>query len=145
MIINIKSLDLNYFYYNQIINLYTSFSNFNKENFTIETLKTLVKKIPNNHHVLFILNDRDEIIAGITLIIEQKIIHNGGKVGHIEDFVVLEEYRKKGIGAELFNYVKNICEINNCYKIILDCDPTLETFYEKKGFTKKGNYMALYF
>ena len=140
-----KSLDLNYFYYNQIINLYTSFTSFNKENFTLKSFKTLVKKLPDNHHVLFMLNDRDEIIAGITLIIEQKIIHNGGKVGHIEDFVVLEEYRKKGIGVELFNYVKNICEVNNCYKIILDCDPILETFYEKKGFTKKGSYMAYYY
>lgn len=145
MIKNIKSLiiDENYFY--QITQLYSNFSSFDFRLFDYNKLQNIIKNLPNNHLILFYLDSNDNIIAGITLIIEQKLIHNGKCVGHIEDFVVLKEYRNKGYGEHLLNHAKIICEQNNCYKIILDCSPLLESYYDKKGFTKKGSYMALYF
>lgn len=63
---------------------------------------------------------------------KKKLYISGGKVGHIEDFVVLEEYRNKGIGKQLYNYVKILCEQNKCYKMILDCNLIL-----KKDLLKK--------
>jgi glucosamine-phosphate N-acetyltransferase len=33
----------------------------------------------------------------------------------------------------------------NCYKIILNCNENNMIFYEKQGFQKKENQMALYF
>ena len=80
----------------------------------------------------------------LTLIIEEKIIHSGGKVGHIEDFIVLDKYRNKGIGSLLYNYVKILCEQNKCYKMILDCNELLENYYIKKGFVKRKLYDILF-
>ena len=143
MIIYITDLNLNEKYYNQIIELYSHFTNFDKQIFNLNKLNTIVQNLNNNHNILLYIED-DNIIGAITLIIEQKLIHNGGKVGHIEDFIVKEEHQKKNIGSLLLNHIKFLCQQNNCYKIILDCDLLLENYYIKHNFTKKGNYMALY-
>ena len=84
-------------------------------------------------------------MGAITLFVEQKIIHNGKCVGHIEDFVVLDDYRNLGIGSILLEHVIILSKQNNCYKCILDCSPIVETYYLKKGFENKGSYMGLYF
>ena len=144
MIVNIKSLELNETNYNEIIQLYSYFSKIDKIILNFKNLKSLIERLPQNHNI-FLYLENNIIVGAITLIIEEKIIHSGGKVGHIEDFVVLEEYRNKGIGTLLYNYVKNLCEQNKCYKMILDCNELIENYYIKKGFVKKGSYMTYYF
>ena len=144
MIVNIKTLELNETNYNEIINLYNYFGFNDKKILDFKNLKSLIERLPKNHNIFFYLIN-NKIVGAITLIIEQKIIHSGGKVGHIEDFVVLDEYRNKGIGSLLYNYVKILCEQNKCYKMILDCNDIIENYYIKKGFIKKGSYMTYYF
>lgn len=144
MIININDLILNEIHYNEIIQLYNNFSKIDKRILDFKNLKSLIERLPQNHNIYFYL-ENDKIVGAITLIIEQKIIHSCGKVGHIEDFVVLDEYRNKGIGSLLYNYVKILCEQNKCYKMILDCNELLENYYIKKGFVKKGSYLGYYF
>ena len=41
------------------------------------------------------------------------IMRRGYDQGHIEDFVVTEKMRRKGIGTELINKVKHYCRENN--------------------------------
>ena len=144
MIVDIKTLELNETNYNEIINLYNYFSINDKTILDLKNLKSLIERLPKNHNI-FLYLENNIIVGGITLIIEEKIIHSGGKVGHIEDFVVLDIYRNKGIGSLLYNYVKILCEQNKCYKMILDCNELIENYYIKKGFIKKGSYMTYYF
>jgi glucosamine-phosphate N-acetyltransferase len=86
----------------------------------------------------------ETIVCSGTIMIEPKIIHGGRPAGHIEDIVVLEKWRNKGIAKELLDQLKTIAIENNCYKIILDCNDQLVPFYEKSGFSKKGIQMAEY-
>tara|TARA_B100001093_G_scaffold24946_1_gene22009 strand:+ start:2669 stop:3103 length:435 start_codon:yes stop_codon:yes gene_type:complete len=144
MIVDIKTIELNETNYNEIINLYNYFGFNDKKILDLKNFKSLIERLPKNHNI-FLYLENEKIVGGITLIIEQKIIHSGGKVGHIEDFVVLDEYRNKGIGTLLYNYVKILCEQNKCYKMILDCNELIENYYIKKGFVKKGSYMGYYF
>ena len=95
MIVNIKTLELNETNYNEIINLYNYFGINDKKILDFKNLKSLIERLPKNYNIFFYL-ENNKIVGAITLIIEQKIIHSGGKVGHIEDFVVLDEYRNKG-------------------------------------------------
>ena len=67
------------------------------------------------------------------------------KVGRIEDFVILEEYRGKGLSKILMEQCKKIVRENNCYKLILCCNDNLIKFYEKTGFKRKGNEMCIYY
>ena len=144
MIQNIKKIELTEINYNQICELYSIFKKINKNIFSFDKLKEIIKNLPDNHNIYLFFKD-NEIIGAITLIIEQKIIHDGKCVGHIEDYVIKEEHRKTEVSTMLLNYVKILFEQNNCYKIILDCNPLLEEYYNKKGYKNKGIYMAYYF
>ena len=55
---------------------------------SIQQFNQIVENLTN--HSIFIIEDTSSqsIISSITLLIEDKIIHNTGKVGHIEDLVV---------------------------------------------------------
>ena len=82
-----------------------------------------------------------DLIGTGTIFFEPKLIHGGKSVGHIEDIVVDNKYRNKGIAKKIINHLK---EMSDCYKVILDCNDTLINFYESCGFKKYGNQMAMY-
>lgn len=145
MILNAKDLILDEKYYNQILDLYSIFTKFDRLIMTYNILKNIFEKLPENHIIKFYLDKENNIIGAITLIIEQKIIHNGECVCHVEDFVVAKNEQHKGFGALLLQHAVQIAKQNNCYKVILDCHPLLENYYIKKGFSRKGNNMGLYF
>lgn len=104
-----------------------------------------LKKILENNKNIFILKDSNKIIGSITLLLEQKIIHDGKFVLHIEDLVIDKNYRGKKLASKLLDFAKSYAKIKNCYKIILDCDEKLENFYTKNNYLKKNIQMALYF
>ena len=110
-----------------------------------DTVNKIVSELPPNHNIFVYLNENKKVIGMITLIIEQKLIHGGKCVGHIEDFVVDEMYRGNGIGKKMLDYCKEYAKKNNCYKIILDCNDNMKVFYERNGFIDKTNGMSLYF
>ncbi|MBM3904713.1 MAG: GNAT family N-acetyltransferase [Thaumarchaeota archaeon] len=95
----------------------------------------------NENHVVFVAEFRGKIIGSTTLLIEQKFIHDGGKVGHIEDVVVSKEFQSKGIGVIIIRAVLDYAKSQGCYKTILDCDDTVKPFYEKLGFVRHSNGM----
>lgn len=86
-----------------------------------------------------------DIIASGTIIIEPKIIRGGRNVGHIEDVVVSKEMRGKGISKEILQRLETFARLNDCYKIILDCNEAVKNIYAKSGFNYKGIQMAKYF
>ena len=99
----------------------------------------------NENHLILVCEIDNKIVASGTLLIEQKIIRNFGKVGHIEDIVVDNKYNGHGIGKKLLEELKKYAKNNNCYKVILDCRDEVINFYEKCGFSKKEFEMVLYF
>ena len=93
---------------------------------------------------IYVIEKNNQIIGSITLIIENKIIHNFGKVCHIEDVVVDKNTRGLGLGRKLLDFAKEFSKKNNCYKIILNCNEKNIIFYEKCGFEKKEVEMVMY-
>lgn len=146
-ILSIKNIQFSLEKYNELIKLYSDFGELDKEILNFEKYNEIIEKIKDNiNHDIFLYFDNSyNILGSITLLIEQKIIHNGGCILHIEDFVVNKIYRGKGIGNILIKYGIDYAKKNNCYKIILDCNDKLEKYYQSYGFIKKGTYMGLYF
>ena len=104
--------------------------------------KTILKKIlDDSNHIIHIAELDGKIVGSATLLIEQKFIHEGGKVGHIEDVVVSKEFEGRGIGMKLVVSLLEKAKMMNCYKTILDCKDELIPFYEKIGFKKESNQM----
>ena len=75
-----------------------------------------------------------KIVGATTLLIEQKFIHNGGLVGHIEDVVVDKNHQGQKIGEKIMKFLLDIANEQGCYKTILDCTDDVKLFYEKMGF-----------
>ena len=104
--------------------------------------KKILKKIKQNpNHIIYVAITDKKIIGSTTLLIEQKFIHDGGLVGHIEDVVVRKDYERKGIGIKLVTSMLEHAKEKNCYKTILDCKDDVKQFYEKIGFKRESNCM----
>ena len=95
-----------------------------------------IKSYPLYKIFVAVKNDDADIIGSITLLIEQKFIHDGGKSGHIEDVVTRKEYEGIGVGSALVSAALAFAREKNCYKVILDCSEKNVRFYEKIGFRR---------
>jgi len=143
---DIRNIEITREKYKEIIELYSNFKKIDTKILTIEKLNNIINSLHyNKNHFIYFYISKNKIIGAITLFIEQKIIHDGMCVGHIEDLVVNKTYRKMGVGKSLLNHVIDKSKSNSCYKCILNCDAALEKYYLNNGFIKKGLYMAKYF
>jgi len=117
---------------------------------TLDTLrKTSIKKDKvleifkqiksNPNHIIIVAEINGIIVGSTTLLIEQKFIHEGGIVGHIEDVVVKKEFQGEKIGEKIIKYVLELAKKHDCYKTILDCSDEVKPFYEKIGFKHHSN------
>ena len=129
--ININDFNKNY------IQLINQLSN------TAITKNQFIKYIDtlSDNHQIYVLEKNNVIVGSITIIIEPKLIHDFKNVCHIEDLIIDKNYRRQGLSKELLIYAKNIAKTNNCYKIILNCNESLEKFYSKNNFFKSSLQM----
>ncbi|NIP61922.1 MAG: GNAT family N-acetyltransferase, partial [Nitrosopumilaceae archaeon] len=87
-----------------------------------ERAEEIFKKIASNEdHIIAVAVLDGKIVGSATLLIEQKFIHNGGLVGHIEDVVVDTNFQGKKIGKKIIEYLLERSKNRGCYKTILDC------------------------
>lgn len=104
--------------------------------------KEIFKKIKSDkNYKIYVAVLDSKVVGTTTLFIEQKFIHDGGKVGHIEDVAVIKEYQGKGIGQKVVKALLEYAKKEGCYKTILDCTDDLVSFYEKTGFKRHSNSM----
>ena len=130
----IKKSDIQRGFFETLSNL----SQVGEINQDIERASKLLHEIEENklHKIFVAESESGQIIGSITLLVEQKFIHNGGKVGHIEDVVTRKEFSGKGVGSALVQKCINVAKDEKCYKVILDCSDANVPFYEKAGFRK---------
>jgi glucosamine-phosphate N-acetyltransferase len=99
--------------------------------------KILLEIKPYPFYKIFVaVKDDGQIIGSTTLLMEQKFIHDGARVGHIEDVSTRREYEGKGIGSALIQYALRYAKKENCYKVVLDCSEKNVQFYKRIGFKK---------
>lgn len=101
----------------------------------------------DDNHQVFLLEEvaTKRVIGTGTILIERKIIHKYGLVGHIEDIVLDEGYRHFGLGKIIVEHLTDICMFNKqCYKCILNCNEYNEYFYMQCGYKCNGLQMSLY-
>ncbi|MBA4448363.1 MAG: GNAT family N-acetyltransferase [Nitrosopumilaceae archaeon] len=100
----------------------------------------IFKKIDSNPDYTIAVAEMDgKVVGSTTLLIEQKFIHQGGLVGHIEDVVVDKNFQGQKIGEKIMKYLLDIAKNQGCYKTILDCTDDVKPFYEKLGFKQVAN------
>jgi len=114
-------------------------------NLSIENAKGILRKIKSdpNNKIFIAINEDGNVIGSTTLIIEQKFIHEGGLVGHVEDVVTHKDFRNVGIGKALVEKAAKVAKDAGCYKVILDCSEENVPFYGNIGFRRHGIEMRL--
>ena len=97
---------------------------------------------------IYVYTDKsDEVVAYSFCVVEETNSQNQlkSKTLFIDDFCVDEEYRGKGIGKELFDYVVGVAKDMGCAFITLNVweGNDAQIFYEKMGMRARCTKMEL--
>ena len=139
MIRELETLDLDDNYFNLLCQLSGKPQELHWETYSIFWLKYS----NNDDHQAFVYEYEGRVIGTATVLIENKLLHYGSRVGHIEDVVVDKNIRKSGVGRELVKACVRFGRYKECYKVILDCSKENVPFYEGCGFTFSENCMRI--
>lgn len=135
--------DYDYKMYPSYLDLLSQLTVINPKNINREDFGCFIDNLNENHFIKVIkYKYTNQIVGSITILKENKLIHDLGKVAHIEDVVVDKSMRGYGLGRKLIDIAVKECQ--DCYKIILDCNDENIDFYKKCGFELKGYQLSLY-
>ena len=124
-------------YHNGYMDLLFEFSNYKKE-VSFEDFTTYINR-RDSIRILVAIDENHIVGAGTFFKLDK--LHNN-PVGQIEDVIITESYRGKGIGKQIIDSLVKIgLHEMNCYKVILNCLDKNIKFYEKCGFTMVGSQM----
>jgi GNAT superfamily N-acetyltransferase len=82
-----------------------------------------------------------KVLGAFALLIMDNFAHLGAPSGIVEDVVVREGWRGKGIGAAMMRFAMACCREKNCYKMVLSSNRNraeAHRFYRSLGFETHG-------
>ncbi len=82
----------------------------------------------------FVARVGQRVVGTVSLLLEQKFLHGGSWVGHVEDVAVHRDYQQQGIGSALVRHATEEARRRGCYKVILNCYDRLVPFYQRLGY-----------
>lgn len=100
--------------------------------------RVLNKIIEDENYYICIFEYDGELFGTGMLLVQLNLSHKGKPFGHIENVVMDEKHRKKGIGLKIIEYLIEKAKEKNCYKVILNCKKNNIPFYEKTGLKENG-------
>lgn len=112
---------------------------------TPENFTHLLQHWHSNQHIYrphVIADENGKVVATGMLLVERKLIHECGSVGHIEDIAVSADQQGKNLGRYMIEQLTQLANDLKCYKVILDCSESNCGFYEKCGYSNAGCEMT---
>ena len=110
---------------------------------TLEKYKSYLEKmIPHNYKQLAVFEH--DICIGLTGF-WQAVKLWSGKYIEIENFIVHENHREKGIGKLMTDYISDLAEKTNCSIVVLDAfveNFKAHKFYCNQGFVQRGYHFV---
>lgn len=106
--------------------------------------------LPYNYHLVFremaqgkqrllVAESRRKIVGTLVLVVVPNLSHKGTPFGIIENVVVDEKHRSKGIGEALIIHAVDAARKAGCYKVVLTSNKRrtdAHRFYERLGFAQ---------
>jgi ribosomal protein S18 acetylase RimI-like enzyme len=90
--------------------------------------------LDNKDIAYYVVEQHGYIVGVASIIIINKLLRGGNRVGLIEDVAVSKSAGSRGIGTMLVEKLKDIAIERGCYKVILNCAEENIDFYKKCGF-----------
>ncbi len=112
----------------------------------IKMYKTFNKIKDNPDYNMIVAKLNDKIVGFATVIIHQDIFEENNPFMTIWSVRVKKEYRKQGIGKQLFHYIETVANKLNCEFICLIAEKnnaTANIFYEKLGYKCENGYIKM--
>jgi len=98
----------------------------------------LIDIINDKNYHLCVFEDEGKVLGTALLLIQMNLSHGGRSYAHIENVVVDKEYRGKGAGRKMMDYLIEKGKEFDCYKILLNCSKDNIPFYEGCRFFDSG-------
>ena len=93
--------------------------------------------LDNDHYHYYVAEYQGNVVGVASLIVLNKLIRSGNRVGLIEDVAVSKHSGSRGVGRKLIEKLLEVSIEKRCYKTILNCAEDVVGFYEKCGFYQK--------
>lgn len=120
------------------LELMQEFSNYKKD--VSRTVFEQYLANQTDRRIMVIRNTEEKIIGAGTIFKIEKLHNNG--IGQIEDVMIAEQYRGKGLGKLIVRHLTQIgLDDFLCYKVILNCLDKNIGFYDKCDFETTGVQM----
>lgn len=106
----------------------------------------LIERDPNHH--LIVAEIDGQIVGSADLMIVPNLSHRGSPWAVMENVIVDESMRRKGIASAIVEYLVNLAKKSGCYKIGLSSSkerPAAHSMYESLGFKQYGLGFRIYF
>ena len=101
-----------------ILELYKQLGNSNGSSFSVnEANKIWDDNIENNNIKYFIAEEEDKILGSLYICILPNLSNNGKSIGFIENVIIDEKYRNKGIGKKLMEMAIEYANENSPLKL----------------------------
>ena len=125
-----------------IIDLYKQLDTSNSEQLSIEEAIQMFRKI-NTYpdYKLYVAVKDGQIVGTFTLLIMDSLAHRGKSSGIVEDVVVDEQWRGKGIRKLMMRFAMDYCKRTGCTKLALSSNMkrlAAHQFYESLEFQRHG-------
>lgn len=133
MVINVRKLELSD-YYKGYTELMRDYYQINKNISFDEFCRWMLTL--NYYNQVYILEFKNHVIGRYTLKIEDKLYY---KVAYLEDLVISEKFRNQGLGIYLVGLANYKAEKEGCKKIILNCKPSLYSFFQNNWYHQNEN------
>jgi len=114
---------------------------FRNTDFSQTAFNIILEKI-RNYSEIWVVEEDGNLIGSGKIIFEDKFIYNISCVGHIEEIIVSEKHRNKGIGKKIIDKLKESAKNRGCYKVILVCSDDVVDFYLKCGMEVRGHHLS---
>jgi GNAT superfamily N-acetyltransferase len=115
--------------------------------FDTETAEALYEKMLTYPDYAVYVAELDGILVGtFELAVLDSLGHHGAPFGLLEDVVVSDRYRGRGIGKQMVTFAARVCSEKGCYKLALSSNrkrTDAHRFYESLGFSLHGYSLAL--
>lgn len=93
------------------------------------------------YYKVFVVEYNQLIIGTCSLIIIDNLGHKAAKLAVAESMIVSQQYRGRGIGSKLMQFVMEKVKEENCYKLMLSSNKKriiAHKFYKQLGFQQHG-------
>ena len=101
----------------------------------------------NPHCFHFIAEEKDKIIAMVSVVIVDAIprpLQSNQPIGYLTNTYTIPEYRNKGIGTGLLNFVKQwATQEHNAETVIVWPSEKSISFYKRAGFDDRNDILEL--